>query len=171
MVLVSIAVQYIALPFNVVSVSFSQVFFKKISDIHDRVNLLRVYKTFFLRLTGVGVIGIIIVFLVPDKLIVLVLGDHWSGLAAFMRIAILWQTVAFISSSLSFIYTRLLLQRTMVFYAILQLLIVYATLKIGNQYFDSSLETFGLFTAGQMLYYLFAIVSAFYFIKKSKVLN
>lgn len=169
--MVSISIQYIALPFGILSAAFSQVFYKKISDMNERAALLTLYRTFSFQFLFLGLLVVCMVFLIPDRLVVWVLGKDWQGITAFMRTAVIWQTIAFAASALSFIYTRLLMQKLMIFYGLLQLALVYASLMIGHHYFESPEATFMLFVICQSLYYVFAIASGYYLIKKSTLFS
>ncbi|HEY8511769.1 MAG TPA: oligosaccharide flippase family protein [Cyclobacteriaceae bacterium] len=165
--LISIAIQYISLPFGIIASSFSQVFFQRISRCERKEELLSLYIRFAGRLAVVSVLITGVVYLIPDRLILAVLGDKWQGLTEFMRLSVLWQAIAFISSSLSFIYTRLMRQKIMMAFALLQLALVYVTLQYGNIHFSEAYTTFGLYVAGQCFYYVLTIVAAIYFIKRS----
>lgn len=169
--MVSISIQYIALPFGILSSAFSQVFYRKIAAIERRADMLNVYVRFSKNLIMVGAAVIAIVFLIPDSLVVWVLGENWEGITTFMRTAVVWQTTAFVGSSLSFVYTRLLKQRLMVFYALLQLTLVYVSLSMGNRYLGTAEATFKLFVVCQSVYYVFAILSGYVFVKQSNILT
>lgn len=169
--LVSVSIQYIAVPFTIISGAFAPVFFKKIVDIPEKGVLLTVYKNFLFKLGTIGVAGIIIVYLVPDSWIIGVLGSKWEGLPDFMRLTVLWQTVAFVPSALSFIYTRLRKQWIMTVFAFSQLIVVYVSLLIGHSYFETSYGTFVVYVIGQSVYYLTTITAALLFIRKSTILS
>ncbi len=168
--LVSISIQYIALPFGIMSSAFAQVFYKKITLIESKGELLSTYTKFAKTLGLISLAIVILVYLIPNSLIIGVIGPKWNGLTEFMKLSVLWQSIAFISSSLSFIYTRLMRQQTMILFALLQLILVYTTLRFGNVYFEDALQTFTVYVIGQCVYYFITIIAANHFIKRSPLL-
>ncbi len=166
--LLGVSMAYIAAGFGVISVSFSQVFFSKVSEIADSDHLLQVYKKFAKQLALMALIPLIIIYLIPAKLIVYLLGEEWNQLIGVARIMAVWLSVGFVSSSLSFIYIRLGRQKEMLLFDCLHLLLIVAGFFIARWISPSLNSALWGFSISQSLYYLFAIVIAVYFIKKSK---
>lgn len=166
--LLGVSMTYLSAGFGVISISFSQVFFSKVSEIEDADQLLSVYKRFTKQLALMALIPLIGIYLIPTKLVVYLLGEEWNQLMEVARIMVIWLSINFVSSSLSFIYIRLGRQReTLLFDGIHLILIVVGFFTARS--IDTSLTTalWG-FSISQSVYYLFAIYIAIYFIKKSK---
>jgi O-antigen/teichoic acid export membrane protein len=169
--LVSVALQYIALPFGIIASAFSQAFFQKISTYDTKKELLSLYIKLAKKLGVIALIVTLAVYAVPNSIVVMIIGPEWSGLTEFIKLSILWQAIAFVASSLSFIYTRLLRQKVMALFGLLQLGIVYFSLTFSNHQYNDTYISFLFYVIGQCIYYSLAILAAIYFIKKSKVIS
>ena len=169
--IVSASTQYVAVPLGIITSSFSNVFYQKIATIHSRDELLKLYKSLGLRLMMVSILFTGLVYSIPEKFIVFILGEQWSPLIDFLKIFIISLSFSFVSSSLSFIYTRLMKQRIMLLFAILQLLLTYFSIFLGNYLFGKPIETLWIYTISQSFYYLLTIFAAIRFIKTSKELS
>lgn len=167
--IVGIANQYISLPLGIIAGSFSQVFYKKISDVFNSKTLSDLYVRYALRLTGLGLIAIIAIYAVPENWPIVLFGKKWSPLMPYIKLTVIWQSIAFVSSSLSFIYTRLGKQNIMFFFALFQLSLVYLSIILGKTLFDDPFITMILYVIGQGFYYSTTIVAALFFIRNSKI--
>jgi O-antigen/teichoic acid export membrane protein len=165
--LVTIANQYIALPLGLIAGSLSQVFFKHISSIGKNEELLRVYKYYALRLAVLGICLVIIILLIPNNLPQYLLGQKWSGLMPYIKITVVWQSIAFVSSALSFIYTRLMILNVLFFFSLIQLILVVASLKLSTLLSLSAFECFSLYTIIQSGYYGITIFATLHLIKRT----
>jgi O-antigen/teichoic acid export membrane protein len=169
--IVSVSSQYVAVPLGIISGSFANVFYQKIATIDSKTHMLSLYKSLCIRLMLVSFLFMIIVFLVPAELIVFVLGQKWAGLVIYLKIFIVGLSFSFVSSSLSFIYTRLMKQRIMLLFGLFQLALTYCSIYLGYYLYGRPVETIWLYTIGQSLYYLVTIYAAVRFIKTSKLLS
>jgi O-antigen/teichoic acid export membrane protein len=165
---IGVSMTYLAAGFGVISVSFSQVYYAKISEISDKNELLKTYKRFLSRLLLFTMLPIGIVYLIPSSMVVYLLGDAWSELIEIARIMVLWLSIWFVSSSLSFIFIRLGRQKEMVFFDVFHLILIIIGFFIGISLKNDFFYALWGFTISQIVYYLFAIFSAIYFIKKIK---
>ncbi|WP_430404665.1 lipopolysaccharide biosynthesis protein [Fluviicola sp.] len=166
--LLGVSMTYLSAGFGVISVSFSQVFFSKVSEIIESHHLLQVYKQFAkqLALFALGILALI--YLIPTKLVVYLLGNEWNQLMEVARIMAVWLSISFISSSLSFIYIRLGRQKEMLLFDCLHLLLILIGFFTARLIDTSLTAALWGFSISQSVYYLFAIFIAIYFIKKSK---
>lgn len=169
--IVSASTQYVAVPFGIISGSFANVFYQKISTIDSKEQMLNLYKSLAFRLMLVSILFIIVVYFIPGEFIVFILGEKWSALVVYLKIFIISLSFSFVSSSLSFIYTRLMKQRIMLLFGIFQLSLTYASIYLGNYFFGKPVETIWIYTIAQSLYYLLTIYIAIRFIKNSKILS
>lgn len=165
---IGVSMVYLAAGFGVISVSFSQVYYTKIAEISDKNELLKTYKKFLKRLMLVASVPVIIVYLIPSSFVVFLLGDAWAALIEIARIMVLWLAVWFVSSSLSFIFIRLGRQRELVLFDVLHLCLVIAGFYIGILIKKDVSHALWGFSISQIIYYLFAIYIAIFYIKKQK---
>lgn len=163
---ITISMSYTAAAFGLISVSFSQVFYSKISQIENSSELKRVYKTFAFYLFLIALVPFAIVYAIPSIWIVSLLGSEWSELLVIARIMIVWQIFWFVSSSLSFIYIRLGRQKEMMLFDVFHLILIPVSF-FGALYFNSSMiSALWGFTLAQVAYYVFTIFIAIFYIKK-----
>lgn len=166
--LLGVSMAYLSAGFGVIAISFSQVFFSKVSEIEDSHHLLQVYKRFAKQLALMALIPLGVIYLIPTKLVVYLLGEEWNQLLSVARIMAVWLSVWFVSSSLSFIYIRLGRQKEMLLFDCVHLLLIiigFFTARMIDVSLNSALWGFSI---SQSLYYLFAVFIAIYFIKKTK---
>ncbi|MNK22596.1 colanic acid exporter [compost metagenome] len=166
--LLGVSMAYLSVGFGVISVSFSQVFFSRVSEIVESQHLLEAYKKFAKQLALLALAILAVIYLIPTGMVVYVLGEEWNQLMEVARIMAIWLSISFVSSSLSFIYIRLGRQKEMLLFDSVHLLLIVIGF-FAARLIDNSLTTalWG-FSISQSVYYLFAIFIAIYFIKKSK---
>ncbi len=168
---IGVANQYIAIPLGIISTSYAQVFFKKMYELESKKKLLNTYLSQLKKLLIISLIFIVLVLIMPGSLITYIFGEKWNQMIFFMKTASIWLSVSFVSSSLSFIYTRLEKQNIMFFYSIIQLGLTYFSIKIGSMYNFQIHTVYILYTVGQVVYYISTIFLALFFIKKSRLLH
>lgn len=166
-----VSMTYLSAGFGVISVSFSQVFFSRVSEIKDRDELLRIYVRFAKKLGLIALIPILFIYLLPTHWVTYLLNDEWEDLIVVARIMSLWLGVWFVSSSLSFIYIRLGKQKEMLFFDLLHLILIVLGFYISFWINSSFLSALWGYTISQIVFYLFAIFIALYYIKRFEVNN
>jgi lipopolysaccharide exporter len=166
---ISVSMVYLSSGFGVISISFSQVFYSKIAEATDPQKILSMYKRFAKNLMFIAIIPVLFVYLIPTSLVTHLLGKEWSELVSISRIMVLWLSVWFVSASLSFIYIRMGRQKEMVFFDILHLVVIVVSFYIGITIKNDVYYALWAFSIGQIVFYLFAIYIAIYFIRKFKI--
>jgi lipopolysaccharide exporter len=166
--LLGVSMTYLSAGFGVISVSFSQVFFSKLSEIAGSHHLLGVYRKFARQLALLAILPLVGIYLIPTKLVVYLLGEEWNQLLGVARIMAVWLSIWFVSSSLSFIYIRLGRQKEMLLFDTIHLLLIIAGFFTARAIDTSLTSALWGFSIAQSLYYLFAIFIAIYYIKRSK---
>ncbi len=164
--IIGISVVYVATAFNLISQSFAQVFYKKISDTKGSKAILKLYLGNAKYLLLISFLAIAFVQLIPSSWVASILGAKWVDLMPTLKILVFGYGIAFITSSLSFIYMRLNKQKQMLIFDILHLVMVAASIYIGYHYFGTFRATLISYTIAQVIYYTFAFGIAIYFIKK-----
>lgn len=168
--ILSVSTLYLSAGFGLLATSFSQVFYRKIAEIHEKQELLRVYVRGVRYLSVFSVAIIAIVYLIPETWIVQLLGQQWEEMMGIMKIVVWWLGAWFVASSLSFIYIRLEKQRTMLIFDVVHLVTIALGIPIGfwlTQTFSGALWGFVI---AQVIYYLLVIGLAIRFIRNANTL-
>ena len=98
-------------PLSILSQSFSQVFYQRISQIEDAVELRKFYNRNLWRFAAVAVLFVLVVIVLPANTMAVIFGEKWGKALDFLKILCYWYAMNFVVSSLSFIMYRLKLQR------------------------------------------------------------
>jgi len=120
-------------PLNVISGSFSQVFFQRISEIEDPKELKKEYYKALWIFVLIALLIVVIAFSLPESTMGFVFGENWLPAIAYLRILTLWYALNFITSSLSFVALRIQMQRVALALDILHFVFVYGAV-IGAYY-------------------------------------
>ena len=162
---------YLAVPSGIISGSFSQVFFKQISEIQQRKQLMKFYRGFVIRLFFAGLPFALLVQLIPQGWAANLLGLQWVDIIVYSKIMIWYVLAMFVSSSVSFIYIRLNCQKKMFVIDIFRTALNFSAIMIGHIMYNEPIMTILFFTISQIIAYLISIFAAVYFIKKSNLLQ
>lgn len=162
---------YLAVPSGIISGSFSQVFFKQISEIQQRNQLMRFYRGFVIRLFFAGLPFALLVQLIPQAWAANLLGLQWADIMVYSKIMIWYVLAMFVSSSVSFIYIRLNCQKKMFVIDIFRTALNFSAIMLGHIMYNEPIMTILFFTISQIVAYLISIFAAVYFIKKSTLLQ
>jgi len=168
---IGVAYIYLAVPAGIVSGSFSQVFFKQVSEISKRSELYEFYIKTATRLFFFSLPFAIFIQFIPTDWITSLLGESWAPLMIFARMMIWYILIWFISSALSFIYIRLKVQKKMLILDISRASLNIAALLIAHYLYQDPVITIAFFVVSQIISYIISILAALYFIKTSKLLN
>ncbi len=159
---------YLGLGFSIISTAFAQVFYSNIAKIHDKSELKKYYTYWLKRLLVIALIALTLIQLTPNSLVVYILGDKWINLLASVRIMAIWMSIMFISSSLSYIYIKVNQQKTLILFDLLHLLFIWLSIFISFKMYNDPETSLIWFTIAQSLFYIVAIIAAYYFIDKYK---
>jgi lipopolysaccharide exporter len=157
---------YVGMGFSVLSTSFAQVFYGRIAAIHNRKQLRDLYTYWLIRLSGLSVLIVVSIWMIPNSWIVAFLGEKWSQLMPVMRILSLWMGVMFVTSSLSFIYIKLNRQKTTIIIDVLHLIVVVASIAISYYVYQDFYITLYWFTAVKIVIYIIGIILSYFFIEQ-----
>jgi len=166
--IIGISVVYVVTAFGLISQSFSQVFYKKLSDTKGRKALRSLYLGNAKYLLLISIAAVIFVQLIPLEWVVLILGDKWSELLPTLKILVYSYAITFITSSLSFIYMRLNRQKQMLIFDLIHLIMVAGAIYGGFHYFGTFKATLISYTIAQIIFYSFTFALAIIFIEKSE---
>ncbi len=112
-------------PLNVISGSYSQVFFQRISEIENPDELKGVFFKALRQFTAIAFIIILIAFVLPESTMGYVFGDQWLPAIKYLRILTIWYAFNFITSSLSFVSLRIQMQKVAFLLDVLHFIFVY----------------------------------------------
>ena len=163
-----VSVSYVAAAFSMLSVSFAQVFYRKIADISDINSLRKLYLRYSLILVLLSAVVVMLIYLIPSSLIHFLLGEKWMGMMPVMRTMVLWLAPAFVTSSLSFMYIKLNRQREMFIMDVFHLFMVVTAIYLSHIQFGEFMTTLRFFTGAQVLYYFMAFLAVLLFFKSYK---
>jgi O-antigen/teichoic acid export membrane protein len=77
-------------PLNIISLSFSQVFYQKISEVEDPKKLRSIYDTALRPLVVFGAFVVVVVQFLPETTFAVIFGDEWGRAQPFVEILIFW---------------------------------------------------------------------------------
>lgn len=97
-------------PLGMLAGSYGQVFYQRISGMHDGLELKRFFLKNLFRFLAVAAAAVLTVHLLPDGTLGFVFGEEWTDAMVYLRILSYWYALNFAISSLSFIFNRLRLQ-------------------------------------------------------------
>jgi len=165
--IMGVSVSYVAAAFGILSVSFSQVFYRKIAEVHDYMVLQKIffrYALLLLLFSGTITVG---VYLLPSEMITFLLGKEWAQMLPVMRIMVLWLSASFVISSLSFIFIRLNRQKEMFLLDVIHLIAVMAAVYLAHQARHDFYFTLRSFAGIQIAFYISAFLAAVIYIRRS----
>jgi O-antigen/teichoic acid export membrane protein len=151
-------------PLSIISQSYSQVFYQRISEMNDSAELKRFYFKNLIRFLGVGAIMVLVVHLLPDNALGFIFGEEWTGTLQVLKPLSFWYALNFVTSSLSFINFRLHKQRAM-----LLLDALHFALAVGSILwaFDQGMDEWGTLVYlvwAKIIYFAVNICASVYFV-------
>ena len=164
--IIGVSVSYIAAGFGIVSQSFSQVFYKRIYELKG-LELFNMLKKNVFLLAFISASIVLVIHSIPNSFIANLLGPQWIDFMPVLKILIFAISISFITSSVSFIYIRMNRQKEMLFFDVFHLALVTSSIILGNYFTQDFMQTLIWYVIAQIIYYIFALFLAFYFVKKS----
>ena len=97
-------------PLGILSYSYSQVFYQRISAIDDPLALRNFFIKNLIRMLAFASLMIVVVQMLPSNSLGIIFGEKWSNALVYLKILSFWYALNFAISTLSFIFNRLQLQ-------------------------------------------------------------
>ncbi|MHA1539888.1 MAG: oligosaccharide flippase family protein [Alphaproteobacteria bacterium] len=164
---IAFASTLIQAPFSILSYSFSQVYYEKISTIEKKTRLLRAYKKALFHLLPLPFIVVIAFIIAPTRLITVLFGNEWHDLATYFPPLAFWFGAQFIGSAIFTIYTRLeKLQFLFIFY-LTDVIFMSAIIYAANLYQINIVNTLYMIASIKTILYVFFCIYAFRVIRES----
>ncbi|MCB0760890.1 MAG: oligosaccharide flippase family protein [Flavobacteriales bacterium] len=155
-------------PLSILSVSYSQVFYQRISDIESIAEVRKLYLRSLRNLSAVGVGLLIMVYLLPANSLGVLFGDKWIETLDYLRILSFWFVMNFVAGSLGFVWHRLELQRTMLALDTFHFLLVIGSL-VGAFYAGlNEMESVVVFVIAKCVYFAINLITAYFALSKAE---
>ena len=153
-------------PLNVVSNSYSQVFFQRISEIEDPKELRALYyKVLFRFLIAAGGM-ILVVQLLPGNTMGYIFGEAWGNSFMYLKYLIYWFALNFVTSSLAFITYRINMQRVGLFLDALHFVLAIVSVYLAHSWGMNELEATKFLVISKVIYFSFNILVVLFFLER-----
>ena len=156
-------------PFSVLSFSFYQVYYEKISTIDNKNTLFLTYKKVLLHLLPLPFIVFFVAMLTPPTIITFIFGNEWSELIYYLRPLSIWFSSHFIGNAISTIYTRLDKLKFLFIFNIVNILFMFLIIYMTHFFNISIINTLYFIAFSKVALYSFFCIYAFYAINKSDI--
>ena len=170
-----VAIGYMALcrrvfftPLSVISNSFGQVFFQKISEIEDVNELESMYHKNMLRLLLISLVAAGSVQLLPDNTMGWVFGEAWAPSMIYLKYLSFWYAFNFLTSSLSFITLRIQMQKMSLFLDTLHFAFVFGGIYLAHIMEMDMLGGVKMLVLAKVLYFIVNLVVILIYLRKYK---
>jgi lipopolysaccharide exporter len=154
-------------PLGLFATSFSQVFYQRISHITDGKELQTYFLTNSKKLLLIGLAPILIAWLLPGELMGWIFGHEWIDAMSYLQILSIWFGLNFVTSSVSFIFFRLHLQRVNLILDAIHFISVIVGFYLARYY---GLDVLGAVVVLVIIKFAFICTnwcSMFYFVRKN----
>lgn len=149
----------IAGPLSIVSMSFRDVFYQKISEVYHSQGIekvFKIYKTNLLVLVAIGLPIVLILFFFGEPIFSVIFGKAWNQSGVFSSILVLGLAIKFVVSPLSVIFNVTDTLKTLKIWQITYFFTSIITLTLLSYYFDFSILLFlKFYVIHEIILYLF----------------
>ena len=149
------ATQLIAGPLAIISSSFSQVFYQKISQITTEKKLQKVFLENTKYLSIISIVLLIPLILVPSKFITFVFGKNWIELGFYLKALGLFFLIRFVVSSVSFMWVKIKKQHISLVFNLFDCLLTFIVIFTCHKLNLNAKLTVIAYSAYKILYYIF----------------
>ena len=153
-------------PLNVVSNSYSQVFFQRISEIEDPKELRALYYKVLFRFLIVAAGMVFIVQMLPSNTMGFIFGEAWGNSFMYLKYLIYWFALNFVTSSLAFITYRINMQRVGLFLDALHFALAIAAVYLAHIWGMNELEATKFLVISKVIYFSFNILVVLFFLER-----
>jgi O-antigen/teichoic acid export membrane protein len=153
-------------PLNVVSNSYSQVFFQRISEIEDPKELRALYYKVLLRFLVAAAGMVFIVQMLPANTMGVIFGKPWENSFLYLKYLIYWFALNFVTSSLAFITYRINMQRVGLFLDALHFILAIVAVYLAHIWGMNELEATKFLVISKVIYFSFNILVVLFFLER-----
>ena len=165
--LTAASLQYLGLVIMLFSSSFAQVYYNEISKMQHISSIKRIHTYWLKRLLVICVLGILILWTIPNDWVTFILGYEWKNLMEIIKIISPWMAMMFIASSLSFVFIRLEKQKEIFFFDIFHLVLILISLLTSHFLVNDKWITLYFVTATQFLFYVLSVLIGYFFLNRT----
>ena len=153
-------------PLNVISNSYSQVFFQRISEIESPKELKALYYKVLIRFLISGGLMILVVQMLPSNTMGFVFGAAWTDSLVYMKYLIFWFALNFVTSSLSFITYRINMMRAGLFLDALHFVLAIVAVFLAHFWGMNELEATKFLVISKVVYFGINILVILWFLER-----
>ena len=153
-------------PLNVVSNSYSQVFFQRISEIEDPKELRALYYKVLIRFLIAAAGMIFIVQMLPANTMGFIFGEAWGNSFMYLKYLIFWFALNFVTSSLAFITYRIKMQRVGLFLDALHFVLAILAVYLAHSWGMNELEATKILVISKFIYFSFNILVVLFYMER-----
>jgi lipopolysaccharide exporter len=153
-------------PLNILSNSYSQVFYQRISEIEDARELQKFYHKNLVRFAALSAFLVLIVLVLPASTMGFVFGEKWTMTMQFLKLLVWWYALNFVTSSLSFITYRINMQRIALFLDILHFVLIYFAVIGSFNAGMNELDALKTLVIAKVIYFVLNIVVILFYLNR-----
>ena len=153
-------------PLNVISNSYSQVFFQRISEIESPVELKALYYKVLFRFLIFAGFMIFVVQMLPTNTMGFIFGPAWLSSLAYLKYLIFWFALNFVTSSLSFITYRINMMRAGLFLDALHFVLAIVAVYLAHVWGMNELEATKFLVISKVVYFSINILVILWFLER-----
>ncbi len=140
-------------PLNIVSASYSQVFFQRISEMENADHLYKLYFKALIQFLLMASVMVIAVWLLPYNTMGFIFGESWTSSIEYLRLLSFWYAFNFVTASLSFIVIRIQMQRIGLILDALHFVLIYASIIAAHYFNCSEIEAVKWLVIAKVIYF------------------
>lgn len=153
-------------PLNVISNSYSQVFFQRISEIEDPKELRSLYYKVLVRFLAAAALMVFVVQMLPGNTMGVVFGAAWANSFMYLKYLVYWFALNFVTSSLAFITYRINMQRVGLFLDALHFVLAILAVYLAHHWGLNELEATKFLVISKVIYFSFNILVVLFFLER-----
>lgn len=153
-------------PLNVVSNSYSQVFFQRISEIEDPKELRSLYYKVLFRFLIAAATMVFVVQMLPGNTMGFVFGAAWGNSFMYLKYLIYWFALNFVTSSLAYITYRINMQRMALVLDTLHFVLAVVAVYLAHIWGMNELEATKFLVVSKVIYFSINILVVLFFLER-----
>ena len=153
-------------PLNVLSNSYSQVFFQRISEIEDAKELRALYYKVLFRFLIAAAGMVFFVQMLPSNTMGFIFGEAWGNSFMYLKYLIYWFALNFVTSSLAFITYRINMQRVGLFLDALHFVLAIVAVYLAHMQGLNELEATKFLVISKVIYFSINILVVLFFLER-----
>jgi hypothetical protein len=153
-------------PLNVLSNSYSQVFFQRISEIEDAKELRALYYKVLFRFLIAAAGMVFFVQILPSNTMGFIFGEACGNSFMYLKYLIYWFALNFVTSSLAFITYRINMQRVGLVLDALHFVLAIVAVYLAHMQGLNELEATKFLVISKVIYFSINILVVLFFLER-----